>query len=82
MERFVLMNITLYSTHCPKCAIVEKKLNMANIKYDICDDVNKMKELGFMSAPMLVIDGTEYKFKEAVDWVNNVIKGVVKANAD
>ena len=47
------MNIILYSTHCPKCSVIEKKLNLKNIQYQICDDVNIMKEKGFLSAPIL-----------------------------
>ncbi len=63
------MNIILYSTHCPKCSVIEKKLNLKNIQYQICDDVNIMKEKGFLSAPILQIDGTAYKFKEIIDWL-------------
>lgn len=76
------MNITLYSTHCPKCKVVEKKLDMAKINYTICDDVNIMKEKGFMSAPIMDVDGTIYKFKEAVDWIGSVVKGEVITNAN
>lgn len=64
------MNITLYSTHCPKCTVIEKKLGIKNIPYTICDDLEVMKEKGFMSAPILEIDGEIYKFKEANDWIN------------
>ena len=76
------MNITLYSTHCPKCAIVEKKLNMAKVNYTICDDVEVMKNRGFMSAPIVEVDDKIYKFKEAIDWANSIIKGEAVANAN
>ena len=64
------MDITLYSTHCPKCTVIEKKLGIKNIPYTICDDLEVMKAKGFMSAPVLEIDGKIYKFKEANDWIN------------
>lgn len=63
--------ITLYSTHCPQCKALEMKLNKKKIEYVICDDENKMKELGFTSAPMLDVDGTTYTFANAIKWVNS-----------
>ena len=65
--------ITLYSTHCPQCKALEMKLNKKKIKYTICDDQNKMKELGFTSAPMLDVDGTTYTFANAIKWVNSQV---------
>lgn len=62
--------IILYSTHCPKCTILEKKLNQANIEYEICDDTNIMIDKGFDFLPMLEVDGKIMGFKEAVDWIN------------
>jgi len=63
--------ITLYSTHCPQCAALEMKLNKKNIQYTICDDQEKMKDLGFKSAPILDVDGTIYNFVNAIKWVNS-----------
>ena len=62
--------ITLYSTHCPQCKALEMKLNKKKIEYIVCDDENKMKELGFTSAPILDVDGTTYTFANAIKWVN------------
>lgn len=66
------MNITLYSTKCPKCSVLEKKLKMSNIDFDINYDVNLMRQKGFMSAPVLEVDGETYNFKEAVDWIKTL----------
>ena len=63
--------ITLYSTHCPQCKALEMKLNKKKIEYVVCDDENKMKELGFTSAPILDVDGTTYTFANAIKWVNS-----------
>jgi glutaredoxin len=65
------MNIILYSTHCPKCYILEKKLKEKNIAYTEVNDVDVMTKKGFATVPMLEVDGTVMDFKEANDWVNN-----------
>ena len=62
--------ITLYSTDCPKCRVLETKLIMNDIDFEINKDVDEMEKLGIMSAPVLSIDGKLLQFKEAVDWVN------------
>ena len=65
------MTIILYSTDCPKCKVLEKKLNDKEITFDIVKDVDVMLEKGFMSAPMFEVDGVEMDFKRAIEWVNN-----------
>ena len=62
--------IILYTTHCPKCKILEKKLEKANIQYETCDDASIMNQKGFTSAPMLEVNEKTFNFKEAVDWIN------------
>ena len=59
----------LYSTHCPKCIVLEKKLNSKNINYEMITDENLMIEKGFMSAPILEVDDKTLDFKAAIDWV-------------
>lgn len=66
------MNATLYSTNCPKCVILEKKLQSKNIKYSVEHDVDLMVARGFTSIPMLEIDGDLLTFKEAVDWIDDM----------
>ena len=66
------MNVTLYSTHCPKCIMLEKKLNMAGVDFTVFDDADEMLNRGFAEIPMLEVDGKLLGFKEAVDWVNSV----------
>ena len=62
--------IILYSTGCPRCTVLEKKLNEKNIKYQIDNDTNKMIEKGFTEIPMLEVNSKYYNFIEAVKWVN------------
>ena len=63
--------ITLYSTYCPKCKILEKKLNDAKIEYTICDNKELMIQKGFDFMPVLEVDGQVMNFGEAVKWANN-----------
>ena len=68
-------NVVLYSTDCPKCKILEKKLEAKDIKYTKItgsEAVNSIKSHGFMEAPLLVIDNSlAMGFAPAVNWVNN-----------
>jgi glutaredoxin len=64
------MKAILYSTNCPKCQVLEKKLTSSGIEYEVCDDVDVMQKNGFQSVPMLVVDGKTLDFMEAVNWVN------------
>ena len=63
--------IVLYTIGCPQCLVLEKKLDMKNIKYDKVTDENVMIEKGFVSAPVLEVDGIELNFKEANEWLKN-----------
>lgn len=63
------MNVTLYSTNCPKCKILETKLNKKGISYSIVTDVNTMLEKGFTQAPVLEVDGEVKEFRAANTWV-------------
>ena len=67
--------INLYSTHCPKCIVLEKKLNSKNIEFNIKDreeDINYLIENNFMSVPILEIDNNFYTFEEAVKLVGTL----------
>lgn len=66
------MNVILYTTNCPKCVILEKKLKDKHIAFKIIDDINIMTEKGFMSAPMLEVDDKIMNFIEANTWINNL----------
>ena len=61
----------LYSTGCPKCKILIKKLDMAHIDYIIIDDKQTMIDKDFTTVPMLEVDKTIMDFKTAVDWINS-----------
>ena len=66
------MDVILYSTHCPKCNVLEAKLQQKHVQYKIVEDVDVMQSKNFMSLPQLEVDGEVKDFKEAVDWVNSI----------
>lgn len=63
------MKVILYSTHCPKCRVLETKLSQKGISYEEINDIELMQNKGFMTVPKLEIDGVVYDFKEAVEWI-------------
>ena len=64
------MKVVLYSTHCPKCNVLEKKLKKKNISYEEINNIEVMKEKGYLTVPILEVDGTSMDFKTASDWIN------------
>ena len=61
--------ITLYSTGCPNCNVLKMKLDNYNIEYNIENNMSKIVELGFRSAPILDVDGKLMTFVEAIQWL-------------
>ena len=61
--------IILYSTDCPKCKVLKKKLDVNGIKYEVVSDTNVMQEKGFASAPILEVNGECMDFAKANNWV-------------
>lgn len=60
----------LYSTGCPNCKILEKKLQQKGIDFEISSDVDAVIKMGFKTVPVLQVDCEYYNFSEAVAWVN------------
>lgn len=65
------MEIIFHSTHCPKCKILEMKMQKKNINYVENNDVDSMLKKGIKFAPCLEIDGEILDFKNSIEWVNN-----------
>lgn len=59
----------LYSTHCPQCILLEKKIKEKEIDYEEVNDIKLMEEKGFMSAPILEVDGVVMRFKDALNYI-------------
>lgn len=64
------MPIIFYSTHCPKCNVLEKKLKAKNIEYTEVNDTEIMSSKGFTQVPVLEIDGIAMNFRDANNWIN------------
>nr|DAJ75483.1 MAG TPA: NrdH [Bacteriophage sp.] len=64
------MKVILYTTHCPKCTVLEKKLTSKNIPYEEVTDVDLMINKGFDAMPVLEVDDTIMDFKTANTWIN------------
>lgn len=64
------MDIILYSTGCPKCNILKKKLAEKSIPYIENNNVEEMTSLGIDYIPVLLVNGKMLQFKEANDWIN------------
>ena len=65
------MKIILYSTGCPKCEVLKKKLKAKNIEYVENNNVDDMESLGIDQVPVLSVDGNLMSFAEANNWINN-----------
>lgn len=64
------MSVILYTTHCPKCNVLHAKLEEKNIEFTENEDVRILIKEGYVSAPMLEVDGEFMDFGAAVKWVN------------
>lgn len=70
-----MSEIILYSTGCPKCRILETKLQSKGIYYTKNTSVDEMTKLGFTNVPMLKVDNDYLDFGDAVRWINEVKVG-------
>lgn len=64
------MNIILFSTGCPKCNIIKKKLADKQITYVENNSIDEMLSLGIEQVPVLSVDGELLDFGKANQWVN------------
>lgn len=65
-----LRKVVLYSTGCPRCRVLEKKLQQKKIDYEEINDIKIMEDKGYINIPVLEVDDKIMNFKEAVDWTN------------
>ena len=63
----------LYTTHCPKCKVLETKLNQKNIDYEEIDDIDTIKQKGIEELPVLELDdGQLLPFVLANKYINSL----------
>lgn len=62
--------IDLYSTNCPKCKVLIKRLTGSNVPFNLIEDeaqvLEKAKELGIQEVPFVIFNGTLYNFTDAM----------------
>jgi len=63
------MEVIFYSTHCPRCKVLETKLKQKNIQYTEVNDVDKMLSIGLKSAPALKVGDELLDFSAAINWI-------------
>ena len=64
--------IVLYTIHCNKCNVLEKKLNNAHIPYSVVEGVEPIEARGYSQAPLLEVDNKIYDFVGAVHWMKEM----------
>lgn len=62
--------MVLYSTGCPRCKVLKKKLDEAGLKYTENNDVDEMLSLGISEVPILVINGELLNFNKSIEWLS------------
>lgn len=67
--------ITVYTTHCPRCKILEKTLASRDVDYVAVEDVDTIVAKGFQMVPMMEVDGKVLDFKEAMFWIKENTNG-------
>ena len=67
----IIGKTVLYSTGCPKCKILKKKLDEKGVEYSEVNDVDAMLALDIDAVPVLIDGNNRMEFKEALDWVKN-----------
>ena len=75
MERVIL-----YSNGCPKCRVLEAKLNAKNIAFEKSEDFSKLMQQGKQSLPFLEVEGQLLDFPQGNAWVNNYVERECKCH--
>ena len=73
-------HVSLYTTDCPKCTVLKKKLKNAGVSFEPVYDFDPgyFVERGFLSAPILEVDGVLLDFSAANEWINEYNRKAAK----
>lgn len=62
--------IVAYSTNCPKCKILKKKLESSGLEYEFIEDEEEVlrvaREHNILEAPFTIIDGEVLNFSQTI----------------
>ena len=64
--------VTLYTTGCPQCHVLEAKLNQKKVHYTSIFGEDEIIRLGFTSAPLLKVGDEVLDFMKAVKYINSL----------
>lgn len=62
--------IVLFSTGCPRCSVLKKKLEQKGIAYQENNSVEEMLALGITQVPVLKVEDDLLEFADANNWIN------------
>lgn len=65
-----MSKIVLYSTGCPQCCVLKKKLENKGIEFIENNDKEQMLSMNFTRVPVLEVDGKQMDFVAANKWIN------------
>lgn len=63
--------VIMYTTGCPKCRVLQRKLDAAHVEYEEHNDMAEMLSLGLRAAPTLSVDGELMDFNKACKWADS-----------
>ena len=66
--------VNFYSQGCPKCKVLQTKLDQKSIDYSIIEDfdISTLESNGIKSLPALEVDGQWMKFEDAIKWLREM----------
>lgn len=69
-----MQKIIFYTTNCPRCQVLKKKMDSLGIEYELQDDIEEMMLWGVQTVPMLRIEKQLLDFSQAVKWLKEYEK--------
>ena len=66
--------VILYTTHCPRCKVLKKKLEQKEINFVEIDSIEEMEKLGITSVPQIKLANSDelLDFTQAVNYINGL----------
>lgn len=69
------MKFTVYTIPgCPQCKVLKMKMDAAGVDYEFFEDSDKITEMGFKGAPVLVAGEEKFVGPAATKWFTSWVK--------
>lgn len=69
--------LVLYSNDCPRCKILERKLQELNLPFKVSKDLSVISQRGYSTVPMLMLTNAKLlDFSESIKYLTGSIGGV------